>query len=156
MYCNCFLVQTEVVMRPSQPIDPSGAGPERSVILVVEDEVMLALELEQVLITAGHEVVIAADGLTALAYAADPGLRLRAAIINLNLPGGMPGHEVVRRLRAPHARLPVVVVTGYAPLAPQADLRGLGGPTARLQKPIEAQYLLQRLQEAMASNSGVA
>jgi CheY-like chemotaxis protein len=91
-----------------------------------------------------------------LAYAADPGLRLRAAIINLNLPGGMPGHEVVRRLRAPHARLPVVVVTGYAPLAPQADLRGLGGPTARLQKPIEVQLLLQRLGEAMASTSGVA
>jgi CheY-like chemotaxis protein len=143
-------------MQSSQRIDPKGAGPERSVILVVEDEVMLALELEQVLTTEGHEVVIAADGLAALAYAADPGLRLQAAIISLNLPGGMPGHEVVRRLRAPHPQLPVVVVTGYAPLAPQADLRGLGGPTARLQKPIEAQLLLQRLGEAIASTSGVA
>jgi CheY-like chemotaxis protein len=143
-------------MPSNQSVDPQGAGTERSVILVVEDEVLLALELEQVLITAGHEVVIAADGLTALAYAADPGLRLRAAIVNLNLPGGIPGHEVVRRLRVPHPRLPVVVVTGYAPLAPQADLRGLGGPTARLQKPVEVQLLLQRLHEAMASNSGVA
>ena len=80
----------------------------------------------------------------------------QAAIVNLNLPGRMPGHEVIRRLRAPHPRLPVLVVTGYSPLAPQADLRGLGGPTARLQKPVEAQHLLQRLHEVMASNSGVA
>jgi CheY-like chemotaxis protein len=156
MCSNSSSVHAEVVMPSSQSVDPQDAGTERSVILVVEDEVMLALELEQVLTTAGYAVVIAADGPDALALAADPALRLRAAIVNLNLPGGMPGHEVVRRLRAPHPRLPVVVVTGYAPLAPQADLRGLGGPTARLQKPIEVQHLLQRLHEAMASNSGVA
>jgi CheY-like chemotaxis protein len=53
------------------------------------------------------------------------------------------------------SRLPVVAVTGLAPLAPQAAFSGLGGPTARLQKPIEAQHLLQRLGKAMASNSGV-
>jgi CheY-like chemotaxis protein len=156
MYSNSFSIHAEVIMPSSQSVDPQNAGTGRSVILIVEDEVLLALELEQVLTTAGYAVVIAADGLAALAYAADPGLRLRAAIINLNLPGGMPGHEVVRRLRAPHPRLPVVVVTGYAPLAPQADLRGLGGPTARLQKPVEALHLLQRLHDAMASNSGVA
>lgn len=143
-------------MQSSQRIDPQDAGTERSAILVVEDEVMLALELEQVLTVAGYAVVIAADGLAALAHAADPGLRLRAVIANLSLPGSMSGHEVIRRLRASFPQLPVVVVTGYAPLAPQADLRGLGGPTARLQKPIEVQHLLQRLHEAMASNSGVA
>jgi CheY-like chemotaxis protein len=142
----------------SQHVDPQGAGTERSVILVIEDEVLLALELEQVLTAAGYAVVIAADGLAALAYAADPGLRLRAAIANLNLPGSISGHKMIRRLRASFPQLPVVVVTGYAPLAlaPQADLRGLGGPTARLQKPIEARHFLQRLHEAMASNSGVA
>jgi CheY-like chemotaxis protein len=96
------------------------------------------------------------DSPTALAHAADPGLRLRAAIANLNLPGGMSGNEVIRRLRASRPRLPVVVVTGYAPLAPQADLRGIGGPTARLQKPVEPHHILQRLHDAMASNSGVA
>jgi CheY-like chemotaxis protein len=136
--------------------DPKGCGQKRSVILIIEDEVMLALELEQVLAAAGYAVVIAADGLAALAHAADPGLRLRAAIANLNLPGSMSGHEVIRRLRASFPRLPVVVVTGYALLASQADLRGLGGPTARLQKPIEVQHLLERLHEAMASSSGVA
>jgi CheY-like chemotaxis protein len=143
-------------MPSSQGVDPKDGGQQRSVILIIEDEAMVAMELEQVLATAGYEVVVAPDGPTALAHAADPRLRLRAAIANLNLPGGMSGNEVIRRLRASRPRLPVVVVTGYAPLAPQADLRGIGGPTARLQKPIEAQHLLQRLHEAMASSSGVA
>jgi CheY-like chemotaxis protein len=143
-------------MPSSHGADPKDCGQQRSVILIIEDEAVLALELEQVLAASGYAVVIAADGLAALTHAADPGLRLRAAIANLNLPGSMSGHEVIRRLRASFPRLPVVVVTGYAPLAPQADLRGLGGPTARLQKPTEVQHLLERLHEAMASSSGVA
>ena len=128
----------------------------RLVILVVEYEAMLALDLEQILTGAGHEVVLAADGPTAFAKAADPAVRVLAAIVNLNLPDGITGREVVCRLRAQRPGLPVVVVTGYSPLAPQADLRGLGGPTIRLQKPIQPERLLQRLNDAMMSVSGIA
>ena len=134
----------------------SSEASARSVILVVEDEALLALELEQVLTEAGHEVVLAADGPGALACAADPSLRLRAAVLDLHFPGGMDGREVIRSLRTRSPGLPVVVVTGYDPLAPQADLRGLGGPTTRLEKPLQPERLLQRLGDAMASTSGVA
>ena len=140
----------------SQGVDGNTCGRQRSVILVVEDEAMLAMELEQVLTEAGYEVVLAADGPSALAHCADPALRLRAAIADLSLPGGMSGHEVLRGMRALRPGLPVVVVTGYALSAPQADLRGVGGPTARLQKPIDPQRLLQRLHDAISSNSGIA
>ena len=129
---------------------------QRSVILVIEDEAMLAMELEQVLTEAGYEVVTAADGSAALAHAADPALRLRAVIADLCLPAGLSGPDVLRRLRASRPGLPVVVVTGYALSAPQADLRGVGGPTVRLQKPVEMQRLLQRLHDAISSNSSVA
>ncbi|MCB4820244.1 response regulator [Roseicella sp. GB24] len=135
---------------------PAASGATRSVILIVEDEAMLALELEQVLSEGGHEAVLAADGAGALARAADPGLRLRAAVVDLHLPGSMPGREVIRCLRMQYPGLPVVVVTGYSPMAPQADLRGLGGPTARLQKPIQPARLLQRLGDAMTSTNGIA
>jgi CheY-like chemotaxis protein len=143
-------------MPSSQGFDPDRCARQHSVILVIEDETMLAMELEQVLTEAGYEVVVAADGPAALARAADPALRLRAVIADLCLPGGLSGHEVVRRLRASWPGLPVIVVTGYALSAPQADLRGLGGPTARLQKPVEMQRLLQRLHDAISSNSSVA
>jgi CheY-like chemotaxis protein len=143
-------------MPSSQGFDPDRCARQHSVILVIEDEAMLAMELEQVLTEAGYEVVVAADGYAALARAADPALRLRAVIADLCLPGGLSGHDVVRQLRASRPGLPVVVVTGYVLSAPQADLRGLGGPTARLQKPVEMQRLLQRLHDAISSNSSVA
>ena len=128
----------------------------RSVILVVEDEAILALQLEQVLIEAGHEVVLAGDSAGALAWAADPSLRLCAAVVDLHLPFGLEGREIVRRLRARYPGLPLVVVTGFSPSSPQADLRGLGGPTARLQKPVHPMQLLDRLGDALASRNGIA
>ena len=143
-------------MDPMQDTLPASGAITRPVILVVEDEALLAMELEQVLTEAGHEVVLAADGPGALARAADPSLRLRAVVMDLHFPGGMDGREVIRQLRARSPGLSVVVVTGYDPLAPQADLRGLGGPTVRLQKPIQPERLLQRLNDAMASITGVA
>ncbi len=143
-------------MNPGQPDAPYSGDLPRRVVLVVEYEAMLALDLEQVLAAAGYEVVLAADGRAAFAKAADPAVRLLAAIVNLHLPDGVTGREVVCRLRAQRPGLPVVVVTGYSPLAPQADLRGLGGPTVRLQKPIQPERLLQRLSDAMMSVSGIA
>ena len=41
--------------------------------------------------------------------------------------------------------MPAIVVTGYDPCAPEADLRGLGGPTVRLRKPFECDALLEHL-----------
>ncbi len=41
--------------------------------------------------------------------------------------------------------MPVLVVTGYDPLAPEADLRGLGGPTVRLRKPFDCEDFLEHL-----------
>ena len=142
-------------MPSSQGFDPDCCARQRSVILVIEDEAMLAMELEQVLTEVGYEVVVAADGPTALAHAADPALRMRAVIADLCLPGGLSGHEILRHLRAARPGLPVVVVTGYALSAPQADLRGLGGPTTRLQKPVEMQRLLHQLHDAISSNSSI-
>lgn len=143
-------------MQSRQRVDPKGAGLERPVILVVEDEAMLALELEQVLITAGYKVAVAGDG----SYRFGTRCRSRAAAAGRHRKPQPAGQHVRTRGRPPSSRLAPPAAGGrghrYAPLAPQADLRRLGGPTAKLQKPIEAQHLLQRLHEAMASNSGVA
>src|SRR4051794_32139442 len=114
-------------MNISQPDAPTPVEMPRRVILVVEYDAMLALDLEQILTGAGHDVVRAADGPSAAAKATDPAVRVLAAVVNLHLPDGVTGREVVRQLREQRPGLPVVVVTGYAPLAPQADLRSLGG-----------------------------
>lgn len=143
-------------MSTSQPDAPHLVDRRRRVVLVVEHDAMLALDLEQILTRAGHEVVLAAHGASAYAKAADPTVCVLAAIVDLNLSDSITGREAVHRLRAKLPGLPVVVVTGYSPHAPQADLRGLGGPTVRLQKPVEPERLLQRLNDAMMSTNGIA
>jgi len=52
--------------------------------------------------------------------------------------------------------VPVVVVTGVDPRAPEADLRGLGGPTVRLQKPFDCHELVERLADMLNGTSAAA
>ena len=140
---------------PMEPAPSAQSGSRRPLVLVVEDEALLALDLESLLLANGYAAVLAADGPAALAVAAQPGTHLTAAIVDLRLQGNADGREVIRRLRDHIPGLPVVVVTGFHPLAPEADLRGVGGPTARLIKPTQERRLLQRLEDVILSQTGV-
>jgi DNA-binding response OmpR family regulator len=111
----------------------------RPSVLVVEDEALVAMLLEDMLAEGGHRSAWSPDGRTG---AAAPE---RAAVVDLRLADGLDGRDVVRWLRARRPALPVVVVTGFHPEAPEADLRGLGGPTLRLCKPIECEDFLSGL-----------
>lgn len=142
-------------VEPVPPAQQAQPGVRRPLVLVIEDEALLALDLENLLLTSGYAVVLAADEPAALAVAAQPGTQLAAAIVDLRLQGKTDGREVIRRLRDRIPGLPVVVVTGFHPLAPEADLRGIGGPTARLIKPAQGQRLLQRLEDVILSQTGV-
>lgn len=66
-------------------------------------------------------------------------------MVDLRLLDGQDGRDVIRRLREQRTDMPVVVVTGFHPEAPQADLRGLAGPTLRLSKPVDHDGLLDGL-----------
>ena len=115
--------------------DTADAAPPPTV-LVVEDEALVAMLVADTLAEAGYRPACVPDGRAgpaALGQGADP----EAAVVDLRLADGLDGREVVRRLRERRPALPVVVVTGFHPEAPQADLRGLGGPTLRLSKPFD-------------------
>lgn len=65
-------------------------------VLIVEDEILVACEVEAVLEDIGHQVVgIAPDLNTALALAAQP---IDLALVDLNLRDGLTGPEIGRRL----------------------------------------------------------
>lgn len=134
---------------PAAPAEQGGP-----VVLLVEDQSYSALELEELLSRAGYRPLVAANGAAALAAAASLPHPARAAVVNLQLRGAMGGREVVLRLRQECPGLPVVALTGHPPSAPEADLRGLGGPTARLVRPIEADRLLQCLADVAARGRG--
>jgi two-component system response regulator PhoP len=77
-------------------------------ILLVEDEAQLRETLQAQLRTAGHAVDVAADGAEGLYLALE--YPLDVAIIDLGLPG-LPGLEVIRRLRAAGRSYGVLVLT---------------------------------------------
>jgi DNA-binding response OmpR family regulator len=117
---------------------PSSAAIRR--VLLVEDETLVAMLLTDNIEDVGFEVEHAKDGTAALSLI-ERLPHLDGAVVNLNLGPGPDGKQVVRALRARWASLPIIVVTGYAPDIPQADLRGLGGPTVRLHKPVDMDKL---------------
>ncbi len=117
-------------------------------ILIVQHDALVAMMLEDALAGAGYRTVWSPDGRrTAAAHAPgpEPAVPPRAAVVDLRLADGVDGRAVLRRLRARFPAMPVVAVTGFQPQAPEADLRGLGGPIARVGKPFDWEELLGRL-----------
>jgi DNA-binding response OmpR family regulator len=122
------------------------AGPA-PVALVVEDEVLLALAMEDLLIAEGFQTILAHTEAEAEMVASD---HLTVAIVDLRLASQLSGQRIIRFLRRRIPNLPVVVVTGYYGQAPEADLRGLGMPTVRLQKPVHYTELARAVHEVIA------
>ena len=114
--------------------------------LLVEDEALLALAMPDLLTAEGFTISVAFTEMDAHAMAVGD---LSVAIVNLNLAGNLAGQHIIRRLRQRIPNLPVVVVTGYDHDAPQADLRGLGGPTMRLRKPEHYAALATSVRDVM-------
>jgi DNA-binding response OmpR family regulator len=68
-------------------------------ILLLDDETMLLDVLEEMLERLGFEVVVAATVKDALGELAEPTLPFRVAILDLTIPGGPGGLELVQPLR---------------------------------------------------------
>jgi DNA-binding response OmpR family regulator len=77
-------------------------------ILVVEDEAGIVAFVRRGLEAAGHQVLVADDGVDGLSMAMSPDVEL--VVLDLGLPG-IPGEEVLRRLRQRRPAVPVIVLT---------------------------------------------
>ena len=115
-----------------------------SYLLVVDDNEDMRLMVREVLTSAGHEVQLAPDGLTALAaiQEREPDL----LVLDLIMPG-MSGIEVCRALkRNPFtARIPVLMLTARGDI--DHKLAGFeAGADDYLAKPFEPRELLARMQ----------
>ena len=78
-------------------------------ILLAEDESIIRMGLRRILEEAGHRVVAAPDGRTAVKLARQTGPDL--AILDIKMPG-LDGLEVARQIYA-RRPLPIVVLTAY-------------------------------------------
>ena len=80
-------------------------------ILVVEDDSGLQTSLAEILREAGYAVDVSGDGIEGLFFGQEYPLDL--AIIDLGLPG-LPGLDVIRKLREQERRFPILILTARA------------------------------------------
>jgi DNA-binding NtrC family response regulator len=130
---------------PRQPLEPHLAGRR---VLVVEDEIMLALALEDTLLSAGGELfgsfASAAEALASLAEGTAPDV----AVLDVRVTDGT-SEPVAERLAA--LDVPFVVLSAYGGAA-------MDGPALRaaprLSKPAAMKAVLQALRQALNDPDG--
>ena len=110
-------------------------------VLVVEDEPGIAAFVRRGLEAAGYGVLDAADGTTGLALARREDVDL--VVLDLGLPG-LPGEEVLLRLRQVRPDVPVIVLTAKSAVADKvANLEA--GADDYVVKPFSFSELLARV-----------
>jgi two-component system, cell cycle sensor histidine kinase and response regulator CckA len=130
--------------RPAQTEEPSrGAGGR---ILIVEDDPLVREMARRSLSEAGHEVLQAADGQTALDLVSR-GARVDAVLTDLAMPG-MGGRELARRLWESRPGLPVVFMSGYTDdVVIRRGLLESGVPF--LEKPLSPVELARKMRQVL-------
>ena len=126
-------------------------GGETVVVLVIEDEPGIADFLRRGLESAGFVVDMAADGQLGLLSAQREEVEL--VVLDLGLPG-LPGEQVLRRLRDIRPALPVIVLTAKDAVADRvANLDA--GADDYVVKPFSFAELLARPGTPAATGSAV-
>jgi CheY-like chemotaxis protein len=115
-------------------------------VLLVEDEIMVAMMVEDILTELGHTVVGTAMQLEpALALAREAAMDV--AILDINLEGGVQTTKVAEILRS--RRIPYIYSTGYG----RAEVEGGAGGAIVLPKPFTEADLESALAEACRTGS---
>jgi DNA-binding response OmpR family regulator len=116
--------------------------PDNKLLLLVEDEPLIALALQDALEGAGYRVLIAEDGLTGAAALADSVQVVSALITDIRLGNGPDGWRLAQQARTKRPTLPTLYVTGDS--AHEWSSRGVSG-SVLLQKPFAPTRMLAEL-----------
>ncbi len=120
-------------------------------ILLVEDEEGIVSFVRRGLEAAGYQVLVASDGIDGLALAMSDDVDL--VVLDLGLPG-IPGEEVLTRLRRRRPTVPVIVLTAKDSVADRvANLEA--GADDYLIKPFSFSELLARIRARLRSTDQV-
>jgi CheY-like chemotaxis protein len=134
--------------RPGEPaVAPGSPVPDRSAplrVLIVEDEVMIAMTLESMVEDFGHEVgAVVSTGEEAISQALV--VKPDVILMDVNLGAGIDGVEAARRTRqALDAR--IVFVTAYADAATMARMHAAIPDALVVNKPFDSESLRRAIQ----------
>lgn len=127
---------------PALPIAAASAMPSR--ILVVDDDVLIAMSTVEMVEDLGHKVIEANSGTDALEIIKS-GVEIDLMITDFSMPK-MSGAELIQAARSLRPDLPVILASGYAELPGDVKL-----DVARLGKPYEQRQLADQINLALAS-----
>jgi two-component system cell cycle sensor histidine kinase/response regulator CckA len=119
----------------------------RSLVLVAEDDRMVAYLVEQVLLDAGYAVVIAEDGIEAIACLRAGADRFAMAVLDLVMPRA-DGAAVLAVIADLCPALPVVLTSGFSEDYVRSRI-GEAPIVAFLAKPWRAEALLAIVERAL-------
>ncbi|WP_037088188.1 hybrid sensor histidine kinase/response regulator [Rhizobium sp. CF080] len=131
---------TETPERKTDTRAVAATGPKR--ILLVDDDILIAMSSVDMLMDLGHDVVEAHSGEEALECLRD-GPAVDLMITDYSMPG-MNGGDLVKAARTISPTLPVLIASGYAELPPGLDLDvpRLGKPYTQIQLATEIAKVL--------------
>ena len=93
----------------------AGYGMKNPTLLCVDDDLGILEFYETVLGSNGYQVLLAEDGMQALAVFQEKVKEIDAVISDYEMPG-MNGMELASELKRHNARLPVIMISGCVPL----------------------------------------
>ena len=108
-------------------------------LLLVEDEPLIAMTMQDILESEGFRVVVATDGQAASQTLEDRLHELSALITDIRIGAGPDGWSIARKARDIRPDLPVLDVTGHG--ATDWDKHGVPG-SALLEKPFAPRRVL--------------
>jgi two-component system, cell cycle sensor histidine kinase and response regulator CckA len=124
---------------------PSATRSSR-IILLVEDEEPVRLFAKAALEEQGYRVLEAGHGWEALMRLSEFDGAINLVIADVMMPE-MGGSELARRLAVERPGLPILFLSGYTD--DEMTLRGLGPPSAFVQKPFTPDVLARRVRELL-------
>jgi len=133
-------------------IDATASQSKRGKILLMDDERMLRDMAKLMLDAIGYEIAVAADGDTTVSLykqALEAGQPFHAVILDLTIPGGIGGKEVVKILQELDPELKAIVSSGYADDPVVSDYQQHGFIDA-LSKPYDMQELQNMLTRVLS------
>ena len=123
-----------------------------STILVADDELLLRRSVQRILIRAGYQVVLAADGEEALRQFSQHQPQVNLVLLDLNMPKRC-GIETLKAIKGLSPNTAVILISGESPQELTHRCTGLDFDGV-VSKPFSRQELVSVVQELLPASDG--